>query len=245
MAEQIKETHDQKLERYKKKIKALLELAKSSNQEEAASASAKAMQLCMQFNIDVAEAGEWTADSYDTLDIKIGRDKWKRLLLDGLCKYNFCRRFYQARYARAYIVGEKDNRELVELMVYSLIKSLEEMAKEAYKNYGVGHARHWKDEYYTGATAAIWDRLEKERGAVEHAAQIEAASPAGTGLATQTMALIVVKNDALEEACNRIVKNVRKEPKKRYKFDTGAFHRGYEDGKNVAMTNRKQIGAAS
>lgn len=254
------------LDDIKRKIAAMMD-TNGKTKEEAAAASAMALKLAAKYNLDLAQAAGWKPGEYTTLDIKIGRSRWRRELLATICEYCFCKSYYRPAEGTNFIVGERHNQELVEMMCRTLIEHIEPMAQRAYLTHGRGeaHAKHWKDQFYSGANRAISTRLhrlqlqqtEYKTSLPESYDDAETITIHGAQGEDEVVslditdsdipayrALIVTKQDALEVACDRLVGKVGNVRPKKWKWDTTAYHHGYKVGEAAPLSTYKQIEGA-
>jgi len=248
---------EKQLDNIKNKIVNLLKRAQHENtsKEEAASASAMAVRLATKYNLDLAQAAGWEKGHYDKLYLELGRQRWYLSLLDAICEYCFCSAYYQAGPGVHFIVGELHNRELVGLMIKSLIPVINKMADEAYHEAQDGqiikiHKKTWKREYFAGAIHAIRARLRRQQKEMTeyNERQETDTQDAGVDVSQSDVpayrALLVIKQNQLEEACKELVPNVKTARKQQFKWVSNGWNYGIRDGKNVALTDRMQIGAA-
>lgn len=261
----MEETQGPNLDNIKVKIAHLMDHTGRTKEEEA-TATALALKLAIKYNLDIAKAANWKPGTYSKMDFHVGRSKWRRELLQTICEYCFCKSYYLSAEGTNFIVGEEHNRELVAVMVRTIIAHIEPLATREFLRNGRGkiHAKAWKDQFYGGANAAIAGRLKRLEleqtefnapQAVDDAETIHAygnKEEAKEGNATvsasevpEYRALMVIKQNALIAACNQIVGKTRKPPQpKKWKWDSEAFSYGYQAGKQTPLTDRLQIKGA-
>jgi hypothetical protein len=209
------------------KIQKLLALSTSSNENEAASALAKAQKLLLLHNISMEEVEALKKPDrvYVKDSVLISRGRWRVRLLSAIAQYNFCRMVYFPNRSNtlAVLVGEKINIEAVKLMYDLIAEQLVHMAAVAYMNSTERiHAATWKDSFYNGAIRTIRIRLDMER----------------RGLDSHTMALVVVREDELNQAERNFFPKTRQAKPKPVKFNSG-YEAGRQAGNMVRF--RKEI----
>jgi len=212
-------------ERIVERIRKLLALATSSNQAEAEAAAGKAQALLQQYNLERAQV-EHAAEAkplYLRQVVSIGsRQRWRRTLMDVLADAHFCKALYTPGLPRMDLIGESHNLEVVEYLYTYLVTQLERMATAAYRQSRSALAAvTWKDAFYLGAVAGLYQRLRQQQEAFAHSSE-------------QTRALVVVKDTALQEAVQTYYPHVRKAPAKRLRSADG-WSQGVQAGQAVSL----------
>jgi Protein of unknown function (DUF2786) len=206
------------------KVKKLLALSTSSNPNEAAVAAAKAQALLMQYNLTLHEvelAGSSTP-AYGKASVDTGSRVWRRQLLTAVAKSNFCESVYFSNRKQSVVIGQAHNQEVVIALYHSLVAQLEPMAVAAYRDNGsYQNAQSWMDSFYMGAVETIWRRLEAQKRAMATDSQA-------------CRALVVVKDQELQEALHRFYPRLRPGTRKQVQGTDGYFS-GREAGKRVTL----------
>lgn len=166
------------------KIKKLMALSKSSNENEAASAAAKAQELLLKYNIELSEIQDTTVETKLTKEFLelFGRNEvtWKKHLAHGVANANLCKGVGSGN--GMYFLGKKHNIEIAIYMYQTLVNDLERIADEKWQqilvlrelaakypkveifsDYSLAyvHGKTWKASFYAGAVKTIRERLEE------------------------------------------------------------------------------------
>jgi len=169
------------------KIKKLMALSKSSNENEAASAAAKAQELLLKYNVELSQVENVSLDREDTRLVSEFKElfglnviQWKRDLAFSVAKANMCKGVSSGR--GMYFLGKKHNIEIVEFLYETIVRDLERIAEEKWKqilalrdmqsqfpqlnlftDYSLMHVhgKTWKASFYVGAVKTVKERLEE------------------------------------------------------------------------------------
>jgi hypothetical protein len=120
------------------KVEKLLALAgNNSNEQEAASASAKAMELLAAYNLDMAVVGKVAGQTGKRADEKLkgGLYQWQRDLWEAIAELNFCRYWSIKGLAKGAsyehrILGRRENVIGARMMAEYLQQTVERLARE-------------------------------------------------------------------------------------------------------------------
>lgn len=230
---------DTDINKLKKKIKHLLDLAANAGtKEEAATAAGMAERLAEKHRLNIAEleiTGEIDAEDVtgDSLYSENSTSKWKSKLANALCIFNGCKAIYisksdlrtfRKKGGQINIFGRPSDIEIVKYLYAYLSVEIERLAKTNTKrqNLSRGEAKGYSNAYKMGAVEGVYIQLKE--------AQQEARKEA-----TSTALAVVDKraNDA-EQYMKTIHKNVVKAPHARFTNVKG-FLDGKEAGKNIHL----------
>jgi hypothetical protein len=205
------------------KIKKLLALSTSSNPHEASLATAKAQELLAQYNIELSQIQtSEPASPYEQTALSTGSRVWRRQLLGVIARHNFCDTVYDSEEKQTMLIGERHNSEVVQYLYTYLVRLLESMATEAYRQ-STSHlpAITWKDSFYAGALRSINQRLREQQS------QFAATS-------SECRSLVVVKSEELQEVVHRFHPNLRTGRAKAVVRCDG-YYNGIKAGRTVAL----------
>lgn len=165
------------------RIKKLLNLSKSDNEEEAALAAARATELMLKHEIEEAQLGE-VEEVEDVEEQEADRTgqrvPWKSTLQNGLALSQGCQMYTSTKWDSdkrkkfvAYmIVGQPSKVATIRYMYQYLSNEIDRLADRAYR---VEHrecraskvdppsARAWKNAFRLGAASMIYSRLTEQR----------------------------------------------------------------------------------
>lgn len=230
------------------RVRKLLALSESPNVNEAASAAAKAQELILKYNLDLAQIDTGEDDPrkdymHETIGLGVKRGQvtnWRRDLMLVLAKYNLCKAIPFIGMPIISIIGQPHNVEMVQHLYVYLTRQFDRLADEEWDavkrnnggkapivysqiagNHTPLHAKKFKSSFGHGAVVSVGQRL---RDAMEDAD-------------AQTTALVVTNEEELERAQDRFIN-----PKSLVKRDAGpapdyasAFSAGVEAGQNVPL----------
>jgi len=251
------------------RIKKLLSLSQSSNENEAAQAAAMAAELMLKHEIEEAQvvgAGEApdVIEEVEQESVAVSKQivHWKGLILAGLAESMGCRMYYGNTYKtgkrqRTYMVaGQESKRQTIKYMYAYLVEEVERLANFAYREEILENkkskvpkddwpsARAWKNAFRLGAASTINNRLCEQRRKTH-----KEADKAG-----QSQALVVVEKaaEAVEVFMKREVPNLKKGSAASFSSGSG-YGAGRAAGKNVGLggagktlgAGAKQIGSGS
>lgn len=151
-----------------RKLQALNE-GRGATPEEAASAAAKVQALLFEHNLSLSDVdtGEMEqAEPYGNTDYDLGANRntvqWKRTLLYGIAKANFCTAVMHPGTTKMTLIGKKSNIEVVIYLYLFLSREVERLAKDAARTVLSGKAVY-QTSFCRGATNTIYHRLKAER----------------------------------------------------------------------------------
>jgi len=172
------------MEKVLNKIRKLLELSKSSNEHEAALAAARAAQLMLEHQLEVADleaAGQAQADE-PIVEEAIGEDgkivHWHASIASGLAESMGAQAIVFAdrrgRAAHYMVIGPPSTLAAVRYMYAYLAREIDRLANAAYKRECTERAhahmpepsaRRWKASFRVGAAHVVRERLNAQREA--------------------------------------------------------------------------------
>lgn len=221
------------------RIQKLLALSgNNTNENEAASALAKAQALLQEYNLEMAEVQKRTGkkSSYERLQFASeSRDEWRRQLMGIVAKHCFCKAlFYRLRDKNeTVLIGEKQNIEATRMMYAFIERQLLFLAEKGLEQYkrrisSATHGRMWKMNFFDGAVAIIRERLEEEQRHFE-------------ARANECTSLIVLKDKELATAIKTFYPKVGKHTYSHRASNSDGYAEGQQAGKNVQLRQHKQI----
>lgn len=187
------------------KIRKLLELAKSTNEHEAATAAARAADLMLRHQIEEADLQVATEEKPDpivdeAIDQFGKRVAWKSYLIWGLAESFGCQPYYvTGGVSREYVVGPASVMATIRYLYTYLSKEVIRLADEGYRIecderhksgvYDLPAARSWKASFRAGAAQTIRTRLREQRAVTFRVAREEGKTTALAVIDRQTEAV--------------------------------------------------------
>lgn len=199
---------DVTLDQIADKIRKLLALSKSSNPNEAALAASRAQELLFKYKIDMSRVEKTAKGVVGLKEFHLAEKRghrnqhWRLVLLDGVCKNNWCRVVVHGHGCDRYttIIGRKEDIQVVEYLHVYLSRTIDELARQFYQDWkashpGIGHHDYgFLDPFRSylsfcnGATDTVTARLAEQRRQDEKAAGAES-----TALIRREDALVLQK----------------------------------------------------
>ncbi len=241
------------------RIKKLLSLSESTNENEAALAAARAAELMLKHEIKAAQLCVEDAEDVDTVRVDESKQivHWKSNLMAGLARSLGCMFFLQKHRqagkvtTRYNVAGQPSKVDTISYMYSYLVEEINRLADFAYRrrlhrHHRIGmpvpSARGWKNAFRLGAAATISERLEAQRKETHKAAEDDG----------QGAALVVVKQaeKAVDLYVARKYPRMGKSAGATYSSGSG-YGAGKEAGKSVGLggtsnaisSGSKQLGA--
>ena len=157
------------------KIKKLLALSQSSNENEATAAAAKVTEMLTQYNLTLADLGGLTVEPIDemTIDQSLKNVPWKMFLLQAIAQVNYCVAFSRSTHygpVRAVVIGRPTNILIIQQLYEYLVTAVDRVTKEAIAAYKVelsGKTRTFANNFRKGCAIRIKERLEEQRRQIE------------------------------------------------------------------------------
>lgn len=166
------------IEQVLNKIKKLLALTQSPNENEAAVAAAKAQELMMQYKISMAEVVKFgkvddTPIQQESvlMDFAKTEGQWQIYLINNVAQWNFCTAI-TSRDALGnlivYVIGKPEDIAFVKELNAWLQEQIYGAARVAWRNYyGPERKNTFKRGFYMGATGVVGRRLKEQRESME------------------------------------------------------------------------------
>jgi hypothetical protein len=226
-----------------RKVKSLLRLGESSNENEAAVAIGKAQALMEQHSISQAmletpaeeDAGPIRAWE-DPLAKKTGR--WQGSLSVYLSRANGCQVYRSQGFLR--IIGRAPNVQTVRYLFSYCSHEIERLT-----NQHRGNGRTWLNNFRLGCVEAIHDSIKRERAAIRDSMRQKAETQNSDGRALMVVnrAIVKVDNEYQEAlAFGRYKLGLRAGSSSRSTYDPGARETGRKAGASIYSGNRARIG---
>lgn len=164
------------------KIKKLLALTTSSNENESTIAAEKASLLLAQHNLSLADLGN-TQDKEITetvIDNTTRFVTWKMILLSGVADSNFCQALRSSYNGNVFLLGSSTNLIVCQHLYDYLSKAIERRAK-----YRKGSGRAYLNAFRVGCATRLSERLLAQKN------EMETSGIPGTGNAPDTPGIVV------------------------------------------------------
>lgn len=229
------------MEKILDRVRKLLELANSSNANEAANALGQAQKLMARHGIGeamlAADEPEPTGEIEDCLLHTDGAGSWRGSLALYVARANQCRVYRTGGELR--IVGYPRARDAARYLYTYAASEIDRLCRAAMAARG-NPGRTWANNFRVGAVSAIGDSL-REAAAQARAEMRREASDGdtlGTGAALVRVNEAIAKIDAHEVDVNRWVRanlNLRQGGASRHRYDPSARAEGYRAGKTVDL----------
>jgi hypothetical protein len=203
-----------KLEAVKRRIKKLLALSKSPNENEAMAAFVKARELMKEYRLGEAEC------LYERYTVKATRrlSRWRSVLATAVAPLYYCETFRSEYHGEIYFYGDSFDAFMAGEMYRYLSRTIEAMSK---RNIRKGASLKYRDKYRLGIACRIAFRIE------------ETGRAASWGPERETKMLAVKK--ALENEGDLTTEKMK------IGVRDAAFRRGAEAGNGVSL-NRQTTG---
>ena len=146
------------------KIKKLLALATSSNENEATIAAAKASLLLAQYNLSLADLGtDEKEEIRETVIETTSRTvTWKIILLSGIAEANSCEAMRNTDTGNMFLVGSSTNLIVCQHLYQYLTQAIERQAK-SYQ----GKGRAYLNAFRVGCATRLRQRLLTQKEAIK------------------------------------------------------------------------------
>jgi hypothetical protein len=244
------------LEQIKEKILKLIELRdgaeKIGSLYEAANAAEKVQRILLKHNLDLAEIEgkkyeQKLGITEDALDLKdLGWDKtqgtWMLVLYRALCQYNFCtfitRSSGKLKIYGFYLIGTKENIEIVKYFGEQLLNRFKVMMGVAWKEYeGNDKKGKFKRGYLMGVclgiAAKLREQFELQRYETRTGPNLE---PKMEGhIINKIDALIVITQNKVMEYVKKKIPNLGEGRNYVKPNGSDAVEIGYIDGRNTEI----------
>ncbi len=219
------------------RIKKLLALATSSNENESTAAAEKASLLLAQYNLSLADLGpnhheEIDEDSVETTSKFV---TWKMMLLSGIADANGCSAMRNTYNGNMFLVGTSTNLIVCKHLYEYLSSAIEKRAK--YRK-GNGRGLAYLNAFRVGCATRLRQRL------LEQKQEMEKSGIAGSGDAAATPAIVVrsmfEKNQqAIADYLEGRGVKIRMRTDSQVSSAAG-FYSGYEVGDKISLHKQVQ-----
>lgn len=218
-----------------KKLMRLQEGAKKIGSEGEANAAAAAIsRLLTQYNLSLMDINpEERKEAIQIqrtghISFKDTYGTWKRLLMNVLCEFNYCKTFLISGQTNMVVVGTEANTSTV-IYLYDMLRSIfRKLAPVRYDEFATGkrgvirtekYKRKYIASYLNGCAYGLKEKLTLEAAANE----------------VQEKSLVVCHNQLIKEYMSNYSTVERQATKTRKKDIVTAFYSGYCDGKNTSI----------
>jgi hypothetical protein len=242
------------------RIRKLLALADSPNENEAASAAAKAQELLTKYNLDLievaaAEVAKSVRDRYIRDEVTIGGKYdaglfWKRDLLSAIARTNFCRAVVWVGVPVITLIGEPVNVEVVRMMYDYLVTTIDRLSAEGWADLKARNGGKPPIVESSPTAKSLYSyqhpkqfRSSFSAGCVSTVARRLAAMRNEQKADAGVSALVILKDEELAEASEELIGKTRKQTVKRTSADADAYRSGKRAGEDISL--EKQVGGAS
>lgn len=164
------------------KIKKLLALTTSSNENESTIAAEKASLLLAQHNLSLADLGnnQDTEITETVIDNTTRFVTWKMILLSGVADSNFCQALRSSYNGNVFLLGSSTNLIVCQHLYDYLSKAIERRAK-----YRKGSGRAYLNAFRVGCATRLSERLLAQKN------EMETSGIPGTGNAPDIPGIVV------------------------------------------------------
>lgn len=147
------------------KIKKLLALASSSNENEATAAAEKASLLLAQYNLSLADLGTDTQLQITEAVIETTPQyvTWKMLLISGIAEANCCEAMRNSYTGNVFLVGTDTNLIVCQHLYEYLQQAIERRAR-----YRKGKGRAYLNAFRVGCATRLKERLLAQKAEMEN-----------------------------------------------------------------------------
>jgi len=219
------------------KIKKLLALATSSNENESTAAAEKASLLLAQYNLSLADLGPNHQEEIDESRVETTSKfvTWKMILLSGIAEANGCNAMRNSYTGSMFLVGTSTNLTVCTHLYEYLSQAIERRA-----NYRKGNGRGlaYLNAFRVGCATRLRQRL------LEQKQEMEESGIPGVGDAAATPAIVVrsmfEKNQqAIAKYLETLGGKVKKRTGSQISSEAG-FNTGYEVGDQISLHKQVQ-----
>ncbi len=220
------------VERLKKLMRLQQSASKIGSEGEANAAAAAISRLLTQYNLSLMDINpEERKESLrvqrtGNISFKDTYGLWKRLLMNVICEFNYCKVFLISGQTNMIVVGTEANTSTV-IYLYDMLRSIfRKLAPVRYKEFANGkrgairtekYKRKYIASYLNGCAYGLREKLTIEAKANE----------------VQEKSLVVCHNQLINDYMRSYASVERKAPKTKKKDIAEAFYNGYCDGKNT------------
>lgn len=224
-------------------IQKLLALSKSSNENEAGLAAAKAQELLFKYNLELSEI-EAAADSsekkarktvtkdWDSVASPKNYGRWKVTLVHRISRYNFCDVILYGR-ERVLIVGQPHNIAAVKELYSWIGEQILRFASEACRNYtGFDRIPTFRRSFLESAANTVCNRLYRQWEASKTASE-------------NSTALVIRHEAMVKEYIEEQFPDLRKGRSHRGGSSYDGHRAGIEAGNKVDIVAKRKLGTST
>ena len=241
------------------RVKKLLSLGKSDNENESAAALAQAQRLmathaieqAMLIEPDIEEQSDEEIVNFtawdDALDNSRKHATWKGRIAVALSDHNACEIYLRG--GSIHLVGRPSDVATVRYLYQYCVREVERLTKLQ----GRGHGRTWYNNYRLGCCDAIGNHLRDMRKSLYEELRGKAADTDAATVTAGSTALVRVNNaiekvEARQTSTEKWVKdnmNLGTRSTSYSRHDPGARSKGRADGASINLGSNKGIGAGA
>ena len=216
---------------YRDKIKKLLALAESSNENEAKAALLKARELMAEHKLTEAECQEIKDRNVLEIETDVSFTRWSEpwmmylasVISENYCCRGFTRKDYGKQIGKIVFIGLEEDVEICHMVfeyAVDCIRSECLRIKKRFKDYGSGFIKSEQNGYGQGFALGVEKSFEKQQEENE-----------------QEWGLVMLTPEEVNRAAKEL--NLKKAGRvKQQAMSKGAFESGMEDGKNFNPHSR-------
>lgn len=219
------------------KIKKLLALATSSNENESTAAAEKASLLLAQYNLSLADLGPNHQEEIDEAGVETTSKfvTWKMILLSGIAEANCCNAMRNNYTGSMFLVGSSTNLIVCSHLYEYLSSAIERRAK--YRK-GNGRGLAYLNAFRVGCATRLRQRL------LEQKEEMERSGIPGEGNAAATPGIVVrsmfeKSQQAIADYLTSKGAKVKTRSGAQISSDAG-FNSGYEVGDRISLNKQMQ-----
>lgn len=220
------------MENLLEKVKKLLSLGTSSNENEAALAIKRAHELLRQYNLGLSDVYLSEVESHDIVESGRKSKKEDMLLLNLVCKQNYCRlifaNYYKGESKHCYtIIGLKHNVECTIEMYKYLDESVHRLTKQfmSRHNYTKRERKKVKKSYQLGIVTGLYKKLEQP-------GNYWGEVPQGS------MVLVKKAEDVVNEYVEKKYPLLKKTKSRGSTVDSHAYMNGKSDSSDISLSRQ-------
>lgn len=222
------------MENIAEKVRLLLNLSKSDNPHEAASAANKAQELLHKYNLSMFDVDQAVKDSNKDIQyeksIIPGFVGWRISLLNSIALTNGA---YVVKLSdgKASLIAQPHSKEIVLHLYEYLSREIERLAEYNFLRADTSvHGKAWKHSFRMGALGILDQRMKEKNQELKKES-------------IQSTAMIIISDKALNSAVTNFYPRLRTAGRTSGASDRTAYRQGIEAGRNMSLNN--VVGAGS
>jgi hypothetical protein len=211
------------------RVKKLLALAESDNENEAAVAAGAAQRLLLEYNLTISDLSKVTKEDSSieekAIDVQGRLSAWRLTLCEGIVRAFGCRVLISKGYGKTslLVVGAPNDVAVAQVTYEYLTDVVNKLTKRNAR----GGGRTYANSYRRGVVARLQERLEEQTKQNKEDLQ-KKATEAG-------IALVLRKQQNLSDYMRKFSGTYRSA---NASLDYGAYSSGYQDGDNVSLNRQ-------